>query len=75
MYIIHDSPARCVLSSPGNGERTPPDERHGEEPATESDSRLDHDETLLVAALEVIESRRAEIEWLLEADLLRVCLV
>jgi hypothetical protein len=34
-----------------------------------------HDESLLLAALEDIESRRAAIEWLLEADLLRACLV
>jgi hypothetical protein len=33
-----------------------------------------HDPTLLVAALEEIEARRAAIEWLLEADLLCLCL-
>jgi len=40
-----------------------------------SDSTADHDAALLVAALEVIESRRAAIQWLLEADLLSLCLV
>ena len=49
--------------------------RCSEEPATKSDPRVDHDETLLVAALEVIESRRTALEWLLEADLLRLCLL
>jgi hypothetical protein len=34
-----------------------------------------HDESLLLAALEDIESRRAAIGWLLEADLLQACLV
>ena len=76
MYIlIHDSPVHRGLSSPRAGERTRPDVRCSEEPATKADPRVDHDETLLVAALEVIESRRTALEWLLEADLLRLCLV
>jgi hypothetical protein len=76
MYIlIHDSPARCGLSSPTSGKRTPPDMTHSGEPATKSDPTVGHDATLLVAALEGIESQRAAIEWLLEADLLRLCLV
>lgn len=77
MYIlIHDSPAHGGLSPPRTAERTRPDVRCSEEPAaTKSDPRVDHDETLLVAALEVIESRRTALEWLLEADLLRLCLV
>jgi len=33
-----------------------------------------HDATLLVAALEEIEARRAALEWLLEAELLSRCL-
>jgi hypothetical protein len=33
-----------------------------------------HDPTLLLAALEEIEVRRAAIEWLLEANLLGLCL-
>jgi hypothetical protein len=73
--LIHDSPVHRGLSSPRTGERTRPDVPWSEEPATESDPRVDHDETLLVAALEVIESRRTALEWLLEADLLRLCLV
>jgi hypothetical protein len=43
--------------------------------AMSSEPTVDHDATLLPAALEAVESRRAAIEWLLEADLLRVCLV
>ena len=40
-----------------------------------SDHAAEHDANLLVAALEVIASRQAAIEWLVEADLLRLCLV
>ena len=36
---------------------------------------VDHDATLLVAALEEIDTRRTALEWLLEADLLGRCLV
>jgi hypothetical protein len=35
----------------------------------------EHDATLLLAALEEIEVRRAAIEWLLDANLLCLCLV
>jgi hypothetical protein len=42
--------------------------------ARRSESAVDHDATLLPAALEDIDSRRAAIEWLLEADLLCRCL-
>ncbi|HLY52656.1 MAG TPA: hypothetical protein VKQ31_06570 [Steroidobacteraceae bacterium] len=34
-----------------------------------------HDPTRVVAALVEVEARRAALEWLLEADLLRACLV
>jgi hypothetical protein len=40
-----------------------------------SETTAGYDADLLVAALEDIELRRAAIEWLLEADLLCVCLV
>jgi hypothetical protein len=40
-----------------------------------SDLPAEHDATLLVAALEGIEAQRAAIEWLLDADLLCLCLV
>jgi hypothetical protein len=39
------------------------------------DPATDDGATLLVTALEEIESRRAALEWLLENDLLRQCLV
>jgi hypothetical protein len=45
------------------------------QPAIGSDPATEHDGTLLVAALEDIQARRAALEWLLEADLLRACLV
>ena len=38
-------------------------------------SAADHDATLLVAALEEIDTHRTALEWLLDADLLRRCLV
>ena len=53
----------------------PADTTRTGETETESDTGVDHDSTLLVAALEVIELRRESIEWLVEADLLHVCLL
>jgi hypothetical protein len=44
-------------------------------PARSSDPASEHDATLLVAALEDLEAQRAAIEWLVEAQLLHVCLV
>jgi hypothetical protein len=73
--LIHGSPARCALAPPARGHTTPPNTTRSGEPETESEPEVDHDATLLVAALEVIESRRAAIEWLVEADLLQLCLV
>jgi hypothetical protein len=76
MYIhIHDSPARRELPPRKMGDRTRADITRSGKPATKSDPTVDHDATLLVAALEVVESQRAAIEWLLEADLLRLCVV
>ena len=43
--------------------------------ATNSQPTADSDTSLLVAALEDIEARRKSIEWLLDADLLCMCLV
>lgn len=43
-------------------------------PATGPDAP-DHDASLIVAALEQLAMQRAAIEWLAEADLLRLCLV
>ena len=57
---VSDSTARCTL--PRSRPLVP-------DPVT------DEGATLLVAALEEIESRRATLEWLLANDLLRQCLV
>ena len=43
-------------------------------PAVHSDSTVGYDPTLLVASLEEVAARQAAIEWLLDADLLCVCL-
>ena len=40
-----------------------------------ADPAAAHDPTVLVAALEEIEARRAAIEWLRDAELLCLCLV
>lgn len=41
----------------------------------DSEGSAAHDPTLLAEALAEIEARRAALEWLLQADLLRLCLV
>ena len=43
--------------------------------AAASPDPAEHDATLLIAALEQIAAQRAAIEWLAQADLLRLCLV
>jgi hypothetical protein len=48
---------------------------NGTVPTVGSDSHCDHDPTLLMAALEDIETRRAAIEWLFDANLLHPCLI
>jgi hypothetical protein len=72
---IYDSPTGNGLSAQRMAQRTRTDIARGTKPKTESDPAFDHDVTLLVTELEAIEARRAAIEWLLEADLLRLCLV
>jgi hypothetical protein len=44
-------------------------------PAGKDDLQPEHPATLIVAALEQLEAQRAAMQWLLEADLLRLCLV
>lgn len=44
-------------------------------PAVPCDSTAGYDPALLVTALEEIAAREAAIEWLLDADLLCLCLV
>ena len=54
---------------------TEPDKSRCELPTRSSDPPALHDATLLVAALEDLEAKRVAIEWLLDADLLCLCLV
>lgn len=72
---IPDSPAPGVLASSSMPETTEPGLTSGAKLRSRSEATAGYDADLLVAALEDIESRRAAIEWLLEADLLSVCLV
>jgi hypothetical protein len=44
-------------------------------PARSGDPQAGHDATLIVAALEDREAQRAAMEWLLDANLLHLCLV
>ena len=67
-------PAGVLPSSPPSGRTEAGLPRHSK-PAMRSESAAEHDATLIVAALEDIESRRAAIESLLEAGLLGQCLV
>jgi hypothetical protein len=66
-YVVHHAPSQPAAIEP--------DISHGELPARSSDPHAEHDATLLVAALEHLEAQRAAIEWLLDADLLCLCLV
>ena len=59
-------------SMPGT---TEPGMASGAKLPSRTEATAGYDADLLAAALDEIESRRAAIEWLLEADLLRVCLV
>lgn len=54
---------------------TEPGNSRCELPAGSSDPPAVHDATLLVAALEDLEAKRVAMEWLLDADLLCLCLV
>jgi hypothetical protein len=68
--------APYVLQHPPSlPETIDPDISSYELPARSSDRRAEHDATLLVTALEDLQARRAAIEWLLDADLLCLCLV
>ena len=67
-------PAGVPPSAPISRKSEAGSPRHSK-PAMRSESAADHDATLVVAALEDIESRRAALESLLEAGLLGQCLV
>ncbi len=68
-------PAQAVLPPSSMPDTTEPGMTSGAKLRSKSEAPAGYDADLLVAALEDIESRRAAIEWLLEADLLCVCLV
>jgi hypothetical protein len=69
------SPTQTVFPPSSMPETTEPGVVSSATLRSRSETTAGHDADLLVAALEDIESRRAAIEWLLEADLLCVCLV
>lgn len=72
---IAGPPAAYVLQQPPSlPETTEPDLSRCDLRASRSDLPAEHDATLLVAALEDLEAQRAAIEWLLDADLLWVCM-
>ena len=71
-----DPTARYMLQHPPSlPETIEPDISRCELPATSADAPAAHDATLLMAALEDLEAQRVALEWLLDADLLCLCLV
>jgi hypothetical protein len=65
-----------VLQQPPSlPETLEPDISRCELPARSWDRLAEHDATLLVTALEDLQAQRLAIEWLLNADVLRLCLV
>ena len=73
--VIQDSSARCGLAARHMSRRTQTKTTRSEARNGHYEPLPDHDPALLVAALEAVEARRLALEWLLEADLLRLCLV
>jgi len=71
---VPDLPTPFVLQQSPAPERLATAIRHIALPATHPDPPREDEIPLLVAALEEIEARRAAIEWLVDADLLRLCL-
>lgn len=75
MYSI-TVPASPTMLPPSSMPETPePGVASGAKLRSKSEATAGHDADLLVAALEDIQSRRAAIEWLLEANLLCACLI
>lgn len=76
MYgLIQDPAARGGFPPPQMPRRTRSETNRSAELGSGSGPVVDHDPALLLAALEVIEARQLAIEWLVEADLLRLCMV
>jgi hypothetical protein len=71
---VPDSPAPFVLQQSATLGTIATDVRHWALPALSSDPAAEDETPLMVLALEEIEARRAAIEWLVEAGLLRLCL-
>jgi hypothetical protein len=74
VHMEHQA-ARCGLAARHMTRRMRSETTRSEELGGDLDPLLDHDPALLLAALEVIDSRRLALEWLLEADLLRYLVV
>jgi hypothetical protein len=72
---VSDPIARCTLPRSPNPETIESGAPRFEVRPLVPDPATDEDAPLVVAALEEIESRRATLEWLLDNDLLRQCLV
>ena len=72
--VMQDSAARCGLAARHIVRRTWAEPGCGED-RSDPDPALAHDPAVLLAALEAVDSRRVALEWLLEADLLRCCMV
>jgi len=63
-----------IQLNPAAGSPRPRPSRPAVTPPIQTESIAEHDPTLLVAALEDIESKRLALEWLLDAGLLWQCL-
>ncbi len=72
--VMEDSVARCGLAARHMARSTWAQPACGED-RSDPDPALAHDPALLLAALEALDSRRLALEWLLEADLLRYCML
>jgi hypothetical protein len=75
MYSITVPASPAVFPPSSMPETTEPGMASGAKLRSRSEATAGYDADLLVAALEDLESRRAAIEWLLEANLLCVCLI
>jgi hypothetical protein len=73
--MVQDSPAPFVLQHPPTPETSATGVGQCALPATSPEPALEDNTPLLVLALEEIEARRSAIEWLVDANLLRLCLV
>jgi len=75
VIIVPESQAWSVIRAPALSVATETVALRSARPSIGAALTVDHDATLLVAALEEIDTRRTALEWLLEADLLGRCLV